>query len=247
MVFVPFDNGLDETFNSKLMTNKPREKEATKQSSSLCGNYSFVIISTSVSVVHFSYQVPIMHIVKHCKQELQIPGKKASMLYTYMAITSFISRHLFCKLGDLEYLNRFRLYQGGMIISGLCVLCLPLARSFGSIVAIFTVFGLMDGAMNGQYALLLLECTGRHQVNRAWGYMMLFSGLSVGLGSPLAGLLADEVGSYTISFYTAGAIYIAGALITSFMTCVKRGLPVEGETQTSIDEELLVTEKLTVV
>lgn len=127
--------------------------------------------------------------VKHCKQELRIPGNKASMLYTYMGITSFISRHLFCKLGDLKYLNRFHLYQGGMTISGLCVLCLPLARSFGSIAAIFTVFGLMDGAMNGQYALLLLECTGRRQANRAWGYMMLFSGLSVGLGSPLAGEL----------------------------------------------------------
>lgn len=93
------------------------------------------------------------------------------------------------QMGDLKYLNRFHLYQGGMTISGLCVLCLPLPRSFGSIAAIFTVFGLMNGAMNGQYALLLLECTGRRQVNRAWGYMMLFSGLSVGLGSPLAGEL----------------------------------------------------------
>ena len=80
-----------------------------------------------------------------------------------------------------------------MTISGICVLCLPSARSFGSVVAIFTVFGLVDGAMNGQYALLLLECTGRHQVNQAWGYKMLFTGLSVGLGSPLAGELEMSI------------------------------------------------------
>ena len=49
------------------------------------------------------------------------------MLYTYLGIISFISRHLFCKLGDLKNFNRFYLYQGGMTISGLCVVCLPLA------------------------------------------------------------------------------------------------------------------------
>lgn len=74
-----------------------------------------------------------------------------------------------------------------MTVSGLCVLCLPLARTFGSVVAIFIVFGLMDGAMNGQWSLLILECSGKHQVNQAWGYTMLFTGVSVGLGSPVAG------------------------------------------------------------
>ena len=109
------------------------------------------------------------------------------MIFTYMAITSFIGRILFCKLGDLRYFKRFHLYQGGMTISGLCVLCLPLARSFTSVLAIFIVFGLMEGAMLGQLSLLLLECCGKHKVNQAWGYMILFTGVSFGIGSPMAG------------------------------------------------------------
>ena len=109
------------------------------------------------------------------------------MLFTYFAITSFFSRHLFCKLGDLRYFNRFHLYQGGMTISGLCVLCLPLATSFGSIVAIFLTFGLMDGAFNGQFSLMVLECVGKRKVNQAWGYILFFIGFSVGIGPPYAG------------------------------------------------------------
>lgn len=109
------------------------------------------------------------------------------MIFTYMAITSFIGRILFCKLGDLRYFKRFHLYQGGMTICGLCILCLPSARSFTSVVAIFTVYGLMEGAFNGQYSLLVLECCGKHKVNQAWGYLMLFIGASNGLGSPMAG------------------------------------------------------------
>ena len=71
--------------------------------------------------------------------------------------------------------------------------------------------------------------------------------LSQCICSFLTGLMADELGSYITPFYTAGAIQIAGASVTSLMTCVKRGLPEEAEAQASIDEELLVTEKLTVV
>ena len=109
------------------------------------------------------------------------------MLYTYLGVTSFFSRHLFCKLGDLKYFNRFYLYQGGMTISGLCVVCLPLARSFGSIVAVIVVFGLMDGAIMGQFSLLVLKCVGKHKLNQAWGYIMLFIGLSICIGPPMAG------------------------------------------------------------
>ena len=109
------------------------------------------------------------------------------MLFTYMAIASVVSRNAFCKLGDLRYFKRFHLYQAGMTVSGLCVICLPLARSFSSVAAIFIVFGLMDGAYNGQFSLLVLECCGKHKVNQAWGYIPIFTGVSTGLGSPMAG------------------------------------------------------------
>lgn len=111
------------------------------------------------------------------------------MLFTYFAITSFFSRHLICKLGDMRYFNRFHLYQGGLAIAGLCVLCLPLARSFNSIMVIFLVCGLMDGCLQGQWTLLVFECVGRHKVNQAVGYVMFFVGFTVVTGPALAGKL----------------------------------------------------------
>ena len=57
------------------------------------------------------------------------------------------------------------------------------------------------------------------------------------------------LGSYTVTFYTAGAILIVGAWITSFMACVKQQ-PEDAEKileTPSYDEKLLVTEKITVV
>jgi len=54
------------------------------------------------------------------------------------------------------------------------------------------------------------------------------------------------LGSYTVAFYTAGAILIVGASITSLMAFVKRQ-PEDAEETLSYGEKLLVTEKITVV
>ena len=53
--------------------------------------------------------------------------------------------------------------------------------------AIFVVFGLMDGGVLGQQSLLVLLCVGKDKVNQAWGYLMFSTGLGLGIGPPLAG------------------------------------------------------------
>lgn len=111
------------------------------------------------------------------------------MLFIYLATTSFFSRHLFCKLGEFRHFNRFHMYQGGMTISGLCVICLPLATSYGSLAAIFIVLGLMEGSSMGQFSLLLLKCVKQRQFNQAWGYLNFFMGITISIGPPLAGEL----------------------------------------------------------
>ena len=171
--------------------------------------------------------------VKHCIEELQVSEEKVSMLYTYTAITSFISRHLFCKLGDFRYFNRYYLYQGGTTIGGLCILCLPAARSFVPVLILLMGFGLMEGAMNGQISLLLLDCVGHHKLNRAWGYTMLFAGISAGVGPPLVGkfkfkpiLYFQKVKSRTVVFNHRRTYVVAVKYQTNFrnMTVMKKAL-----------------------
>ena len=58
--------------------------------------------------------------------------------------------------------------------------------------------------------------------------------------------MADKFGSYDVTFYTAGAILIAGASIISFKAFVKQQ-PEDAEETEYHEEELLVAEKLTAV
>lgn len=241
LVFVPVDRS--ENNKGGMAAD---EKAEEKENSSLFGNRPFLVLLSSFMVVNISFFVPAVHIIKHCEQELNISGDRASMLFIYLATTSFFSRHLFCKLGEFRHFNRFLMYQGGMTISGLCVICLPLATSYGSLVAIFIVLGLMEGSSMGQFSLLLLKCVKQRQFNQAWGYLNFFMGITISIGPPLAGLMADKLGSYTIPFYTSGAVLITGASIISLMPFVKQHADFEEEKEVQFyKEELLVTERIT--
>lgn len=194
-------------------TNKIEKLEKQSNDISVLKNPSFFVYLTSTTVVFISYYVPVVHIVKYCAQELQITEDESFMIYTYFAIASFLSRFFFCRVGDLSFINRFYLYQISLIVIGISVSCIPFARTLSSVVAIFVVFGLMDGGVLGQQSLLVLVCVGKDKVNQAWGYLMLCTGFGLGIGPPLAGLIADKLGSYAVAFYVSGGILVLGALI----------------------------------
>ena len=66
--------------------------------------------------------------------------------------------------------------------------------------------------------------------------------------SPPSGLLADKFGSYAPAFHVAGAIEILAALITFSLLCYKEpGTKVQLEVKSSSKEELIITEKLSVL
>ena len=60
--------------------------------------------------------------------------------------------------------------------------------------------------------------------------------------------MADKLGSYVIPFYAAGVVLIAGASITSLMTCVKQqSREIDCRIVQSEMEELSVAVKETVL
>lgn len=58
--------------------------------------------------------------------------------------------------------------------------------------------------------------------------------------------MADKLGSYTIPFYTSGAVLITGASIISLMPFVKQHADFKEEKEVQFyKEELLITERIT--
>ena len=109
------------------------------------------------------------------------------MLYTYMAIAFFFSNHLLCKLSQLKCLDIFDLYQCTTTRLGICLLLLPLAKSYQAVVAFSVLYGLMDGGRYGLMPLIVLECVGQKRTDQAWGYVSFCVGLAAAIGPIIIG------------------------------------------------------------
>ena len=125
--------------------------------------------------------------MKFCESELNIPAEQASTLYTYMRIAFFFSNHLLCKLSQLKYLDIFGLYQFTTTCLGICLLLLPLAKSYQAVVAFSVLYGLMDGARYGLMPLIVLGCVGQRRTDQAWGYVSFCVGLAAAIGPIIIG------------------------------------------------------------
>ncbi|PFX14175.1 monocarboxylate transporter 10-like [Stylophora pistillata] len=245
-VYLPM-NKAKENNELKMKTIETIKKKENE--SHVLKNRRFLVFCASITVTTLGFYNPIIHIIKHCQQELNIPEERSFMLYTYLAVASLISRFVFCKLGDFQCVSRFVLYRVSVVIYGICVLLLPFVETFNSLVVIFVVFGLMDGGAFGQFSLLVLNCVGQRKVNQGWGYAMFSVGFGMGLGPPLAGYMADEFGSYDLAFYISGVVLIAGAAITLLIKCIKQPARIEviEEENTAQKFGLLVVEKVSVL
>ena len=124
--------------------------------------------------------------VKFSESELGIPEERVTIVYTYMAIAFFFSIHLFCKLSGTRF-NVFHLYQFSMAVYGIGLLVLPFAKTFTALVGCYVMLGLMDGGRYGLMSLLVLECVGPNQTDRAWGVLHFCIGVTSALGPTLQG------------------------------------------------------------
>ena len=137
-----------------------------------------------LSILRFSFLL-ISAQAKHCQQDLGFSVLDTTMLYSYMGIASFFSRHAFCKLGDK--LDRFLLYQIALVVNGLALVLCSFGQSYAGMVAFFVVYGSMDGGLNGLYPMLVLECVGPDNMRKAFGTYCAFAGIGITAGPPIAG------------------------------------------------------------
>ena len=60
---------------------------------------------------------------------------------------------------------------------------------------------------------MLVELLGLENLTNSFGLLALFQGIAFCAGPPLAGLIIDYTGSYTLPFLLAAAAFVLSALI----------------------------------
>nr|KAG5710549.1 hypothetical protein BaRGS_013195 [Batillaria attramentaria] len=174
-------------------------------------NKGYIMWIVAIFVGFYGQMIPLVHVVKH--SEDVFPDSDGSLLPLCIGAGSIVSRIIVGVLIDRTRLNRVYLQGASLLIMGISTFCLPLAVTFTSLVIACVALGMGEGALFSLLGPVVFQLVGPDDASQGLGCLFGLLCVPDMVGPPVAGLLYDRLGSYTVAFYTAGVPLLIGALV----------------------------------
>jgi len=213
-------------------------------------NKRFVVWALALPAALFGYFVPFVHLVQFAENiplsdDQQVNKERAAGLMACIGITSGLGRLLFGLMSDLPAIrknaNRVYLQQIAFFSMGVCTMMITTAPlctgyQYQALLAICSLMGLFDGCFVTLIGPISFDLCGPRGAGQAIGCLLAMFSLPMTVGPPIAGIIYDQVGSYTPAFLGAGVPPILG----SFLMFAIRLFPgVETDEGTKDKDELI--------
>ncbi|XP_030559435.1 monocarboxylate transporter 10 [Drosophila novamexicana] len=179
----------------------------------------YVIWALCVPLALFGYFVPYVHMMKFV--ETSFPGRDVNLPVMCIGITSGIGRLIFGVIADMPGVNRMYLQQLSLVCIGLVTLLLPLTSSYVVLVSFALIMGLFDGCFISLLGPIAYEICGPSGATQAIGFLLGLCSLPLTIGPPVAGMIFERTGSYTLPLILAGLPPLLGSSLLFLMRCVK--------------------------
>eukprot|EP00064_Thunnus_orientalis_P012311 superscaffoldBa00001873_g12346 len=128
---------------------------------------------------------------------------------------------------------------------GLMSIMIPQCSVFEGLVVVCVFLGLCDGCFLTMMAPIAFELVGPMQASQAIGYLLGLMAFPMTAGPPIAGLLRDYFGNYTVAFSLAGVPPMVGGVVLFFVPLIhrrlQRGQAVSSPEETSTTAHMLPT------
>lgn len=179
----------------------------------------YIIWALSIPIALFGYFVPYVHMGKFVKDTF--PGDEENLPVMCIGIASGLGRLIFGFIADFPGINRVLLQQMSFVLIGTMTMCLPATGSFPLLLVISLAMGLFDGCFISLLGPIAYDICGPRGATQAIGFLLGLCSIPLTIGPPIAGMLYDHTGSYTLPFVLAGIPPLFGASTMFFMRCVK--------------------------
>ncbi|KAL3881964.1 hypothetical protein ACJMK2_028346 [Sinanodonta woodiana] len=184
-------------------------------------NRVFLIWVIAITCAMFGFYIPYVHLVSFAFH-IGIPPEKGFLIMVLFGGCTTCGRLMFGKIVELTFLNWLHMHQLSMIVTGIAIMLLPLAKSLTGVIIYVVVAGLVDGCFVVLLSILTMNVVGLENAGLAWSFLTGISSITFTLGPPIAGNIYDITGSYDIAFYCAGIPIIIGAIILCMIPWAQR-------------------------
>ncbi|XP_068445292.1 monocarboxylate transporter 8 [Clinocottus analis] len=195
-----------------------------------------------VATAVLGYFVPYVHLVNFVKEQFK-GTQKEWVLLVCIGASSGVGRLAFGKIGDLiSGPQKIYMQVVSFMALGLMSMMIPQCMVFEGLVVVCVFLGLCDGCFLTMMAPIAFELVGPMQASQAIGYLLGLMSLPMTAGPPIAGLLHDYFGNYTVAFSLAGVPPIVGGVVLFFVPLIHRRLQAAASSEeTSTTAHMLPT------
>ncbi|CAG2163567.1 unnamed protein product [Oppiella nova] len=179
----------------------------------LLSSPSFLLLSLSGFLCLTGFFIPFMYIADRAKLLGYTPEKSAFLL-SMIGITNTIGR-VFCGwVSDRPQVNALLINNVALTIGGSATILSPIVcNTYLTLIIYSAIFGFSIACFAALRSVITVELLGLERLTNAFGLLLMFQGIAVVIGSPIAGWFFDITGSYDNSFYLSGsAIALSGIM-----------------------------------
>ncbi|XP_056238976.1 monocarboxylate transporter 8 [Seriola aureovittata] len=198
-------------------------------------NVTYRVWAFGVATAVLGYFVPYIHLINFVKTKFK-DTQKEWVLLVCIGASSGVGRLAFGKIGDLiPGLQKVYMQVVSFMALGLMSIMIPQCSVFEGLVVVCVFLGLCDGCFLTIMAPIAFELVGPMQASQAIGYLLGLMALPMTAGPPIAGLLHDYFGNYTVAFSLAGVPPIVGGVVLFFVPLIHSRLQ-RGQAAASPDD-----------
>eukprot|EP00092_Neocalanus_flemingeri_P006951 GFUD01007503.1.p1 GENE.GFUD01007503.1~~GFUD01007503.1.p1 ORF type:complete len:952 (+),score=197.76 GFUD01007503.1:49-2904(+) len=176
----------------------------------------FLLLAASVMMMAVGVPHCLFFLPTHAKL-VGLPSADASFLLSISAIFDLAGRLVFGFFLDLNLFPKYLGYSLMMLIAGISAICLPSAKTFSEIAICMGFYGVGTGGWFLMVPLLLAEHLGVENIASSYGLARLFQSVTNLSGPMISGLLLDQTGTLTASFYMMGISMSLGSMVILFL------------------------------
>ncbi|KAM3613047.1 uncharacterized protein V6R79_019341 [Siganus canaliculatus] len=175
-----------------------------------------------VAIAVLGYFVPYIYLIKFVQEQFK-NTQKDWVLLVCIGASSGVGRLTFGKIGDLvPGPKKIYMQVVAFIALGVMSILIPQCTAFEGLVVVCVFLGLCDGCFLSMMAPIAFELVGPMRASQAIGYLLGLMSVPMTAGPPLAGLLRDHFGNYTVAFSLAGVPPMVGGVVLFFVPLIHR-------------------------
>ena len=125
--------------------------------------------------------------MKFCRDDIGMAADKSSTLFLFIgffAATGRLGAGILC---DLSCINSQYLYQGAVLMSGISIMVLVVAKTYPALAGVVVLFSLADGLTISSFIIELFKSVRESQRASSLGFCLMAGGVCTFGSPPLSG------------------------------------------------------------